>query len=500
MATPNLPSPIVVEELHNDTQRALATTVNEMLTAGLRGDDALDRIVEDIQPAVLFHPNVRPYAKFYRQVRDIFLSLGVQVDSRRGYPIIKALACVYPEGELRDDALAYLSNGRTVTAQPQREASTTPYNDATNYAQRDSARAVGSLLNMYKDDASKYGGTIKENFQEAFDKYSRVIDDLQIPSDRGLQILHNMLTGEALSFYSTIRDDCQTLSDAHKLLEAEFMSAARQNAARRELDSLNFHNELAKADTPIEALECIRTTITRVITQCPERYRGEKFRIDFLRRAIQSEPWAADPIARADGDDHTFTQFYNNVATRLTLATQNNTLPTGSALARLPSPSASQLPIPSFYGERVTFTPPHKRTNGDRSNYSTPSRQTHSSYSKPRACFNCGSLEHLMARCPKPRSAVKTGRERLLTTPATELLFEALDQFDQEPGGVLDLAEHTHFVDRRDEIEIFDTLLARSLAHRLAPSTPPTSTPNPLNFSVDPPELRHPEGIEKSDA
>jgi hypothetical protein len=42
-----------------------------------------------------------------------------------------------------------------------------------------------------------------------------------------------------------------------------------------------------------------------------------------------------------------------------------------------------------------------------------------------------------------------------LTTPATELLFEALDQFDQEPGGVFDIAEHTHFVDRRDKIEIF---------------------------------------------
>jgi hypothetical protein len=162
-----------------------------------------------------------------------------------------------------------------------------------------------------------------------------VIDDLQIPSEKGLQILHNMLTGEALRFYSTISNSCQTLSDAHKKLEAEFMSAARQNAARRELDSLDFPAELAKANSPIEALKSIRTTITRVKTKCPERYRGEKFRIDFLRRAIQGEPWAADPIARADGDDHTFTQFYNNVATRLTLATQNNTISGGSASARI---------------------------------------------------------------------------------------------------------------------------------------------------------------------
>jgi cytochrome c-type biogenesis protein CcmH/NrfF len=57
-----MPSPIVVEELHNDIQRSLETAVNEMLAEGLRGDDALDRIVEDFQPAVLFHPDVRPYS------------------------------------------------------------------------------------------------------------------------------------------------------------------------------------------------------------------------------------------------------------------------------------------------------------------------------------------------------------------------------------------------------------------------------------------------------
>ena len=120
--------------------------------------------------------------------------------------------------------------------------------------------------------------------------------------------------------------------------------------------------------------------------------------------------------------------------------------------------------------------------------------------SKPRPWFNCGSLEHLMARCHKPLSAVKSGRERLLTTPATELLFEALDQFDQEPSREVDLAEITFFVDRRDEIEIVDTLLARSLAHRIAPATLSTSTPEPLLFPVYPTELRHLEGIKKFDA
>jgi hypothetical protein len=87
----------------------------------------------------------------------------VYKDSRRGYPVIRALACVYPERDIRDDALAHASNARTALAKSHHEGTTNPRNDANNYAQRDSARAVGSLLNIYKDQASKYGGTIMEN-------------------------------------------------------------------------------------------------------------------------------------------------------------------------------------------------------------------------------------------------------------------------------------------------------------------------------------------------
>ena len=71
---------------------------------------------------------------------------------------------------------------------------------------------------MYKPDSAKYGGTIDENFQEAFDRYLRAIEDLQLPTTKGLKLLHNMLTGEALSFFSSISATCQTLSDARENL------------------------------------------------------------------------------------------------------------------------------------------------------------------------------------------------------------------------------------------------------------------------------------------
>ena len=134
MANPVHPSPIVVEELLNDIQRALASTVNDMLAESLRGDDALNRMVEDIQPAVLFHPHMRPYSQLYRKIRDIFVSIGVQVEFKRGYPIVKTLANIYSEGEMRDDALFILSSGRIVTT-PQHEPKITSH-DTPNYADR----------------------------------------------------------------------------------------------------------------------------------------------------------------------------------------------------------------------------------------------------------------------------------------------------------------------------------------------------------------------------
>jgi hypothetical protein len=66
-----------------------------------------------------------------------------------------------------------------------------------------------------------------------------------------------------------------------------------------------------------------------------------------------------------------------------------------------------------------------------------------------------------MARCPRPRSAVKARRAKLLTTHDAELLFEALDQFDQESSGSTAIDEDTPLISRGDEVALFNTLLAR---------------------------------------
>jgi hypothetical protein len=151
------PTPIDVAKMHNDTQKGLAETVNAIVHEGLRGEAALARVAEDVPPSVMFHHAVRANGLLYRLIRDIMLQLGVTVEKKSGYMVIRALAEMYPTEELRSDALALIDDRRTTPRAVTPEQTAQHAQPAVG---NDSHRAVSSLLGMYRDANSKYGGTI----------------------------------------------------------------------------------------------------------------------------------------------------------------------------------------------------------------------------------------------------------------------------------------------------------------------------------------------------
>jgi hypothetical protein len=76
------PSPIALTDLHNDTQRGVAQSINAFLESGLRGDAVLDRLIEDIEPALMFHPALRPNGMLCRFIRDTLVASGVPVEKK----------------------------------------------------------------------------------------------------------------------------------------------------------------------------------------------------------------------------------------------------------------------------------------------------------------------------------------------------------------------------------------------------------------------------------
>jgi hypothetical protein len=109
----------------------------------------------------MFHSKESPKFRLYRFIRDTLVALGVPVENKNRRIMIQALLTIYLEGELRDEA-QFLVNDR-----PGRRAAS----ESSVYQTQDFHRAIGSLLHMYKDEFSKHGGIVKENFREAFAKY-----------------------------------------------------------------------------------------------------------------------------------------------------------------------------------------------------------------------------------------------------------------------------------------------------------------------------------------
>jgi hypothetical protein len=145
------PSPIALTYLHNNTKRGVPQSINALLESGLHGEVVLDRLVEGIEPTVIFHPAVLPNGRLYRFIRDTLFAFGVTLfafgvflENKNHRPMIPTLATIYAEGELRDETKFLVNDcpGR-------RAASDTPVDQTQEFH-----RAIGFLLHMYKDTLS----------------------------------------------------------------------------------------------------------------------------------------------------------------------------------------------------------------------------------------------------------------------------------------------------------------------------------------------------------
>jgi hypothetical protein len=78
-------------------------SIYALLESGLHGEVVLYRLVEGIEPTLMFHPAVRTNGRLYRFIRDTIFAFGVLVENKNHRPMIPILVTIYPEGELRDE-------------------------------------------------------------------------------------------------------------------------------------------------------------------------------------------------------------------------------------------------------------------------------------------------------------------------------------------------------------------------------------------------------------
>jgi hypothetical protein len=144
-----------------------------------------------------------------------------------------------------------------------------------------------------------------------------------------------------------------------------------------------------------------------------------------------------------------FAQFYNNVATRLTLSVLGNSLYMVSGSNQLLNTPPVHRPLPICSESGILVLPRTIIVNsvpplGFSILY--PPRP----YSK-RACFHCGDTSDLIAQCRNPLPAVKAGRNRLARHSSAEVLYMVLEQLDISNDEETDDVVDTNYLSPRDE-------------------------------------------------
>ena len=116
----------------------------------------------------------------------------------------------------------------------------------------------------------------------------------------GAKFIHNVLRGEALRFY-THHAPFASLEIAIEAIESEFDSRTRQNQVKNELADLRLPLSMTSKNMSTgEALETIRSEISAKIYLCPQEYRTEWHKRQYLRDAVVGLDWSRGSLGRAE--------------------------------------------------------------------------------------------------------------------------------------------------------------------------------------------------------
>ncbi|GAB0496052.1 hypothetical protein MMPV_007362 [Pyropia vietnamensis] len=262
------------------------------------------------------------------------------------------------------------------------------------------ARQAREVSSRFREQASKFSGRTEQLWDDYRIQYDLVTRDFGVALHQKLQLLHNLLGGEALRFYldDVIRAET-TYEAACGRIRARFLSPVHQGRARNYLQSLRMSAFVAKGMSEVEALEETYKVVARVSKKVPREFSGDAHRAIFLRSAVIGYPWAMHPLSRMDVHDISFQDLYGELYAALSLQRDASSAAARDRAASEAVPSESM--ASTFYGgqERygVAATTVGRRALPRVAGVRKP-------IVPPRAggCFNCGDPSHRLADCTRP--------------------------------------------------------------------------------------------------
>lgn len=158
---------------------------------------------------------------------------------------------------------------------------------STNYNAQDSARAVQAIYGAFKD--KKFSGDSLQSIQETVRDYNILSNQMFMDDVMKAKFFICIFEDAAKSHFIANCQEDMTFAQMEKVMRNEFESDARRLQVHMTLRGLSISRVMSDNDDVTdesEALNWLVKRINKLTPQCPEGFRSEDNKIQFLRDAV----------------------------------------------------------------------------------------------------------------------------------------------------------------------------------------------------------------------
>jgi hypothetical protein len=426
-------------------------------------EDLLLRLREVLLPNIIAKKSVTNNPNIFIAIRQLMMAYGVQVRRATGFPIIQGVldALFEHDQEALDEAVqvwkARMSE-QPPASQENPSSITFPVTNESrpNHSASRNAQDVSKRFPHSQKFSGKMGDS--PSFPEIRNQFMDVVEELEIPPAQQVTLLRSTLREEAYQFYQdVIKEKVLTLGEAFKLLEDTYASIARQEQIKTMLQSLSSKFQ-GNEQNPLTALNDVYSDISRLAAQCSTKYRDDQSKADFLKVAVEKQPWARGAVEEYLSNPASFTPnkfqgFHGRLTAALTARAAAGYLDvTDTPTATMNQSELAQV-FPTHFGSKYGVRSPsrlHSPNTASPQNLvsKVSPRLSDAEWKKltpnekklRRTCFKCGQKGHYSGDpiCPRSETsmtdAIKARYRESGNDPITTstILFEIAVSIDEE--------------------------------------------------------------------
>ena len=113
--------------------------------------------------------------------------------------------------------------------------------------------------------SNQFSGNIGESWNEYVAEYLQVARDYNLSTEKKLEYLHNVMSGDAKRFYlRAVEPHATTFQQAIELIGKEYNYIVRQNRVKNVLNQLRLNDKLGESTDKGEALAKVYKIITKL--------------------------------------------------------------------------------------------------------------------------------------------------------------------------------------------------------------------------------------------